>query len=314
MTYNKIEKYKIIIDDELNSIYNDGPKLLKEPINHILSGGKRLRPILCLLSFESLKKEINNEVISIATAIELLHIFTLIHDDIMDNDVMRHGNATIHHKWNIPIGILAGDAVLALALSKINNSSNNIKESFNKALLKVCEGQALDIEYESLNSLSVDDYFDMIKLKTGYMLGLSAQLGSLSAGLDLKSSNKFMDFGILLGKAFQLQDDLLEIVSTKEQMGKTLMSDVALNKKTYIFLIAEKYYPNEIKQIFDNFNSDNYKLNKRFKEFLHDNNIIKKCEIKIDSTFKQIDELITDFNLDNKNLKLFINNVRNRKF
>ena len=314
MTYNKIEKYKIIIDDELNSIYNDGPKLLKEPINHILSGGKRLRPILCLLSFESLKKEINNEVISIATAIELLHIFTLIHDDIMDNDIMRHGKATIHHKWNIPIGVLAGDAVLALALSKINDSSDDIKKNFNKALLKVCEGQALDIEYESLNSLSVDEYFDMINLKTGYMLGLSAQLGSLSAGLDLKSSNKFMDFGMLLGEAFQLQDDILEIVSTKEQMGKTLMSDVALNKKTYIFLIAQKHYPNELNHIFDNFNNNDYTLNRRFKEFLYDNNIIKKCERKIERKFEKIDDLLKDLNVDNKNLKNFINNVRNRIF
>ena len=314
MNFKKIEKYKVIIDDELNSIYTDGPKLLKEPIEHILNGGKRLRPILCLLSFESLNKEVTNDVISIAIAIELLHIFTLIHDDIMDNDIMRHGKATIHHKWNIPIGILAGDAVLALALSKINNSSEDIKKSFNQALLKVCEGQALDIEYESLNSLSIDKYFNMISLKTGYMLGLSAQLGSLCAGIDLKSSNKFMDFGMLLGEAFQLQDDLLEIVSTKEKMGKTLMSDITLNKKTYIYLIAQKYYPNELKYIFEKFSNDNYKLNKKFKEFLHDNNIIEKCEIKIDRIFENIDDLLNDLNVSNKNLKVFINNVRNRIF
>ena len=161
MSYEKLEKYKIIINNELKDIYLNGPKLLKEPICYILNGGgKRLRPILCLLSFESLnKKKINNEVVSVAIAVELLHIFTLIHDDIMDSDTMRHGKETIHHKWNIPIGILSGDAVLALALKKINYSSNNIKENFNKALLKVCEGQALDIEYESFDSLSIDKYF-----------------------------------------------------------------------------------------------------------------------------------------------------------
>ena len=314
MSSSKIEKYKLIIDDELKSIYNNGPKLLKEPIDHILNGGKRLRPILCLLSFESLNKKINSEVISVAIGIELLHIFTLIHDDIMDNDIMRHGKSTIHHKWNIPIGILAGDAVLALALSKINNCSNDIKKNFNKALLKVCEGQALDIEYESLPSLNIDEYFNMINLKTGYMLGLSAQLGSLSAGIDLNSSNKFMDFGMLLGEAFQLQDDLLEIVSTKEQMGKTLMSDIILNKKTYIYLIAQKYYPSELKQIFKDFSNDNFKLNKRFKEFLYDKNIIDKCEMKIASAFHKINNLLKDLNVNNNDLKVFVNSIRNRIF
>ena len=233
MNFNKFEKYKSLVDGELDNLYSNGPKLLIEPINHILKGGKRLRPILCILSYESIKNDRNSEILTIATSIELLHIFSLIHDDIMDNDKLRHGVETIHTKWSIPVGILAGDAVLALAMKKINKSSKIIIEKFNDGLLKVCEGQALDVEFESVIDLDISEYIKMINLKTGYMLGLSAQLGSLAAGLDLKSSSSYMDFGLLLGEAFQLQDDLLEIISTKEQMRKSLTSDIVLNKKTY---------------------------------------------------------------------------------
>ena len=266
MDYKEFEKYKSIVDERLEKVYKDGPKLLKEPIDYILKGGKRVRPILCMLSYEAFNKKICNELISTAVAIELLHIFSLIHDDIMDNDKLRHGKETIHCRWNVPIGILSGDAVLALAIKEISNSSDNTKEKFNEALLKVCEGQALDIEYESLGSLEIDDYFNMISLKTGHMLGLSAQLGALLADVDLNISKSFMDFGLLLGEAFQLQDDLLEIISTKEEMGKSLMSDVALNKKTYLFLIAHKYFPQELGDLFDKFKLDNSKLNKKYRE------------------------------------------------
>ena len=314
MDYDELNQYKIIIDKEINNIYHNGPKLLKDPINYIVKGGKRLRPILCMLSYESYNKEINNEVISISVAVELLHIFSLIHDDIMDDDRLRHGKKTVHCKWNIPIAILVGDAVLALAMRKLDKTSNSIKEKFNEALLKVCEGQALDIEYESIDSLNLSEYFKMINLKTGHMLGLSAQLGSLCATSDLNYSENFMDFGLLLGETFQLQDDLLEIVSTKEKMGKSLMSDVVLNKKTYIYLIAQKYYPDELNDLFNQYQFDHLKLNEKFKEFLYDNRIIEKCQEKIDMIFKKIDNMLINLDIDKAKLNIFINNIRNRSF
>ena len=232
----------------------------------------------------------------------------------MDNDKLRHGLETIHTKWNIPIGILAGDAVLALAMKKINNSSKIISEKFNDGLLKVCEGQALDVEYESIIDLNVSEYIRMINLKTGYMLGLSAQLGSLAAGLDLKSSTSFMDFGLLLGEAFQLQDDLLEVISTKEKMGKSLSSDIILNKKTYLYIISYKRYSDELDSLFNKFKHDNSKLVENFRSFLYEKNIIEECNDRIVSTFHDINKLLDNMNCDKNKLSIFVNNMRNRKF
>ena len=314
MNFNEFEKYKSLVDSELDNLYSNGPKLLLEPINHILKGGKRLRPLLCILSYESIKNDRNSEILSVATSIELLHIFSLIHDDIMDNDKLRHGVETIHTKWSIPVGILAGDAVLALAMKKINKSSKIIIEKFNDGLLKVCEGQALDVEFESVIDLDISEYIKMINLKTGYMLGLSAQLGSLAAGLDLKSSSLYMDFGLLLGEAFQLQDDLLEIISTKEQMGKSLTSDIVLNKKTYLYINAYKKFPEELDSLFNKFKYDNSKLVENFRNLLYEKKIIEECSNRIDSTFCNIYKLLDDINCDKNKLSIFVNNIRNRKF
>jgi len=147
MVNENFDIYKKMIDDRLSSIYKDGPSLIKDPINYVIKGGKRLRPILCMLTNEACHGKLE-DALSTAVSIELLHIFSLIHDDIMDDDCMRHGTETIHNKWNISIGILSGDAILALAFKELNASSNLIKEKFNSGLIAVCEGQALDLEYE----------------------------------------------------------------------------------------------------------------------------------------------------------------------
>ena len=157
-----IVEYKTMIDAELVNIYNDGPKLLKKPINHIILGGKRLRPILCMLTAKSFNGNEKKSLIC-SVSIELLHIFSLVHDDIMDNDILRHGTKTIHSKWNIPIGILSGDAILALALIHLNRLTQNknlIIEKFNAALIKVCEGQALDKEFETKSTVDISEYLN----------------------------------------------------------------------------------------------------------------------------------------------------------
>ena len=175
MYKNKIKQFQSLINEELEHIYVDGPILLKNPINHITSGGKRLRPILCMLIAEMYKIDITKALLP-AVSIELLHIFSLVHDDIMDNDDFRHNKPTIHSKWSIPVGILSGDAILALAFKRLNKCNNKIKEIFNSALIAVCEGQALDIEYEKYDNITLEQYFSMIDLKTGHMLGLSAEV------------------------------------------------------------------------------------------------------------------------------------------
>ena len=238
LSFNKdMDCFKQLVNDELNNIYLSGPLLLKEPINYIIRGGKRLRPSLCLLICNAFNKNVSKALVP-AVSIELLHLFSLIHDDIMDNDDIRHNQLTLHKKWNISVAILAGDAILALAFKRLNNTENSIKELFNSALIAVCEGQALDIEYEGLKNISNKEYFKMIDLKTGFLIGLSAQMGATVANVADEISLAIRDYGRLLGRAFQMQDDCLEIFSNSENMGKSLESDILLGKKTFLMIQA----------------------------------------------------------------------------
>ena len=307
-----LKLYKEIIDNGLCDIYNNGHALLKAPINYIIHGGKRLRPILCILSNDACGGSLE-KVLPPAISIELLHIFSLVHDDIMDDDSIRHNKETIHSKWNIPIGILSGDAILALALKELNMSSDLIRKKFNNALIAICEGQAFDIEYQSVDDITLDQYFYMISLKTSYMLGLSAEIGAMVAGAEKKVSDLFNQIGLLLGKAFQLQDDLLEITSTEQKMGKSLNSDVLLNKKTYLLIEAKTKYPDEIKSIYSKKQTSS-SLNMHVKNFLIDSGIVDDCKRQIDIIFDEVYKCINDLNIDKSKLTLYVNKLRNRIF
>ena len=295
------------IDDSLKQVYQNGPKLLKDPINHVIVGGKRLRPILCMLTAESLGSN-SKKVIDAAISIELLHIFSLIHDDIKDNDNLRHGNETIHKKWGLPTGILAGDAVLALAFNGLNKLDNEIKELFNSALIAVCEGQALDLEYENKKNVTIDEYLYMINLKTSHMLGLSSQLGAFIANSDNNTVLKMNTFGKLLGNAFQIQDDLLEVTSDSKIMGKTLNSDYQLNKKTFLYLKAKEIIPDKLELLIKNNNgfSD-------YKNLLLSEGIVDLTKTYIDNVFDDAVDCILSLKLNNDNLLNFLNYVKDRK-
>jgi len=309
---NLIKEYKTAINNRLNIVYPDGPKLLKEPINHILKGGKRIRPLLCML--------VNNacggtkkDSIDVAVSIELLHIFSLVHDDIMDADILRHGIQTIHKKWDNSIAILSGDAILALAFKGLNTSPNLIIQKFNSALIAVCEGQALDIEFQDLENISLEQYYNMINLKTAYMLGLSAEIGALISSQDSLITNNFKKIGLLLGKVFQIQDDLLEVTSDSKIMGKSLSSDIILNKKTYLMIKAESKCPSELDYIY----KENYKdldvLKHKIVDFLDSNNIIEETKDYINSIFNEIDRLLDSCVIENNNILDLINFIRTRK-
>lgn len=309
---NLIKEYKTAINNRLNIVYPDGPKLLKEPINHILKGGKRIRPLLCML--------VNNacggtkkDSIDVAVSIELLHIFSLVHDDIMDADILRHGIQTIHKKWDNSIAILSGDAILSLAFKGLNTSPNLIIQKFNSALIAVCEGQALDIEFQDLENISLEQYYNMINLKTAYMLGLSAEIGALISSQDSLITNNFKKIGLLLGKVFQIQDDLLEVTSDSKIMGKSLSSDIILNKKTYLMIKAESKCPGELDYIY----KENYKdldvLKHKIVDFLDSNNIIEETKDYINSIFNEIDRLLDSCVIENNNILDLINFIRTRK-
>ena len=224
------------------------PVYLYEPIRFALSGnGKRFRPILVHLA-----GRVNNadpdSLMKIALAVELLHNFTLVHDDIMDNDDMRHGQAAIHSKWDESTAILAGDGINAIAqilLSGIPDRSNAICRFFNQATLEVCEGQALDKEFENDLSITEDQYLEMIEKKTGSLLGACAALSATLVGADQEVINYFDQFGRALGNGFQIHDDLLEIYGNPNEMGKSLGSDIAEGKQTMMVIKARNLFEKE---------------------------------------------------------------------
>ena len=306
-----IKEYKNIIDTRLSIVYPNGPKLLKEPINHILHGGKRIRPLLCMLVNDACNGKLE-DVIDVSVSIELLHIFSLVHDDIMDDDHLRHGITTIHEKWDNSIAILSGDAILALAFKGLNSSPNLIKQKFNSALIAVCEGQALDIEYQNLDKISLNQYYEMINLKTAYMLGLSSEIGALLANQNSKEVDKFKKIGLLIGKVFQIQDDLLEITSSSDAMGKSLFSDILLNKKTYLMIQADNKFPGALDNMYKNNSKDSSALKKEIKDFLINNYIIEEANDYISSIFKEIDDILISSNKSNNNIIELVNFVRRR--
>ena len=224
------------------------PVYLYEPIRFALSGnGKRFRPILVHLAGRANNAD-PDSLMKIALAVELLHNFTLVHDDIMDNDNMRHGQAAIHSKWDESTAILAGDGINAIAqilLSGIPDRSNEICRFFNQATLEVCEGQALDKEFENDLSITEDQYLEMIEKKTGSLLGACAALSATLVGADQEVINYFDQFGRALGNGFQIHDDLLEIYGNPNEMGKSLGSDIAEGKQTMMVIKARNLFGKE---------------------------------------------------------------------
>ena len=224
------------------------PVYLYEPIRFALRGnGKRFRPILVHLAGRANNAD-PDSLMKIALAVELLHNFTLVHDDIMDNDNMRHGQAAIHSKWDESTAILAGDGINAIAqilLSGIPDRSNAICRFFNQATLEVCEGQALDKEFENDLSITEDQYLEMIEKKTGSLLGACAALSATLVGADQEVINYFDQFGRALGNGFQIHDDLLEIYGNPNEMGKSLGSDIAEGKQTMMVIKARNLFEKE---------------------------------------------------------------------
>ena len=219
-------------------LIKDKPKYLYDPIKYsIINSGKRLRPILVFLSGKLFKSNVN-DLMKAAVAVELLHIFTLIHDDIMDGDDIRHGKPSLHEKWDISTAILSGDAIFTLAQFSISNLDKKAYQRLNEISLLVCEGQALDKEFENDSSISMDKYLDMIAKKTGSLLGLCSELGAIVSHQELDIRSKLYNFGVNLGLAFQIQDDYLEIFGEQKLMGKSLGSDIYSGKQTAMTILA----------------------------------------------------------------------------
>ena len=310
-----IPKYRDEINNGLYDIYPVGPLSLTKPIGYVLrGGGKRLRPLLTIFSAEVCGGS-KDAVLSAALAVEVLHNFTLVHDDIMDQDHIRHGQETVHHKWDDGIAILTGDAMLSLALDLLNQSplaQQSQMKIFIEGLLAVCEGQALDKEFETQNLVSLDEYIRMIDLKTGHMVGLAAELGAISAGADQKVREVVRDYGRLVGRAFQIQDDYLEIFSDSSNMGKSLESDIILGKKTFLMILALEKNSSMMNDALKTAQIDFTKSMIQIREYL-DNEGIKETAIEeIDTLLKLADEKLSSLPIDKSKLLYFSELIKRR--
>lgn len=249
-----MEKIKQLQNDITEFIskcdFGGNPIELYEPISYtILQKGKRLRPMLCLMANDMFGGD-ENDALWPALALETFHNFTLIHDDIMDQAPLRRGMETVYQKWNSNIAILSGDAMLAMAFEFAMKTKNGIAAArlLGKVAREVCEGQQFDLNYETQGEVTIEQYLEMIRLKTAVLLATSLQMGATIAGADEKNIQALYDFGINIGMSFQLQDDILDLYSDVEVFGKRHGGDIADNKKTYLYLKALELADGEDKE------------------------------------------------------------------
>ena len=239
----KVDKIQELINDFIdNQNFMGEPSELYAPIEYILrQGGKRMRPTLCLLACELFGGNIEDCMIPAVSA-EIFHNFTLVHDDIMDQAPLRRGMETVYHKWNSDIALLSGDTMLIKAFQYVlatkEEYSHEVFAELCKVALEVCEGQQYDLNFETQDDVTLDAYLEMIRLKTAVLLGSVLKIGAIVAGANDKNQKAIYDFGINLGLAFQLQDDILDCYSDVNVFGKMTGGDISDNKKTYLYLKA----------------------------------------------------------------------------
>lgn len=238
------ELLKIVEVEIKSQPFGSQPKSLYEPLRYIMAlGGKRLRPLMVLMAY-SLYKNDPKSIVKYATAVEVFHNFTLLHDDIMDNAPLRRSKPTVHEKWNANTAILSGDVMLVkvydMFLSLEGKKLQETLRVFNKCAAEVCEGQQWDMEFETKDKVTEAQYIEMIRLKTAVLLGFSLEMGALLANASNEDRNHLREFGIYIGIGFQLKDDLLDVYADKKKFGKQVGGDIIANKKTFLLIKAKE--------------------------------------------------------------------------
>ncbi|WP_114777658.1 polyprenyl synthetase family protein [Botryobacter ruber] len=236
-----------VLSDKLNQTlstlrYGENPAELYEPIRYIMSlGGKRIRPLLVLLAAKMYDEDVENALLP-AAAVEVFHNFTLMHDDIMDKAPLRRGQQTVHEKWNANTAILSGDVMLVRAYQLLFGIAPDklatVLQKFSETAAQVCEGQQIDMNFEQREQVSIDEYIQMITLKTAVLLGFSLELGAILQGAPEEDAEHLKAFGNNIGIAFQLRDDLLDVYGDKAKFGKQVGGDILSDKKTFLMLTA----------------------------------------------------------------------------
>jgi geranylgeranyl diphosphate synthase type II len=222
--------------------FPETPSTLYDPAEYFIGlGGKRIRPVMCLMGNE-LFDDINPEAYPLAAAVELFHNFTLIHDDIMDKAPLRRGKPTVHSKYGEPTALLGGDVMLVVAYDYLNKIDNlylkKIVHLFNQTAKEVCEGQQLDMDFEKIPQVNLEEYIHMISLKTSVLLAASLRMGAILGGAGEGNQVQLYEFGKKLGIAFQVQDDYLDAFGDPEKFGKQVGGDIIANKKTFLLIHA----------------------------------------------------------------------------
>ena len=252
---HQLEDLQAIIQKKIDGFCRkNGEEAILQPVNYILNlGGKRIRPLLTLLAAQTFTDDIDDAVYP-ALAMEVFHNFTLMHDDIMDNAPLRRGKATVHEKWNRDVAILSGDAMLIQAYQLIMKTRPeclaHVMETFNTTALEVCVGQQMDMDFQFRNDVSVDEYIEMIRLKTSVLLGGSMKIGSIIGGASESDQQAIYNFAIALGISFQLWDDYLDTFGDSSKTGKQVGGDILANKKTILSIkTLESASPEEKNQL-----------------------------------------------------------------
>jgi|TARA_Y100000817_G_scaffold53452_1_gene39058 geranylgeranyl diphosphate synthase type II len=318
------EYIKIFEDYLKKELKYTKPENLYNPVKYLLeSGGKRLRPIIALNVSELLGGKIS-DTLPAAAALEIFHNFTLAHDDIMDNSMLRRGKKTINSKWDNNTGILSGDVMLIISYEVLNQYQDSKYIHLSKKLTEisrlVCEGQQADMDFASKNDITENEYFEMIKNKTAVLIGCSFMFGGIVAEANDLNTNLLYEIGLNLGIAFQLEDDLLDCFGDQEKFGKKIGGDIIEKKKTLLYLFTNLKLESEKKLEFENiFNSneiaESEKINS-IKLFYETSGALKYVKNKVKVYFDKADQLINKLELDNdtkRKLNQFSKTLLNRE-
>ena len=320
-----LNQYQYFFQNYLSEhTFSQSPSELYEPVNYILSlGGKRLRPLLALMGCELFDTAIER-ALPIAMSVEVFHNFTLLHDDIMDSAPLRRGKPTVHMQYNVNTGILSGDVMLIYAydfLMKVENQNiaSKLIKIFNKMAIEVCEGQQYDMNFETRNDVTINEYLKMIELKTSVLIAAAFQMGALVGGASEEEAQHLYDFGVNVGMAFQIQDDILDTYGDPEKFGKKVGGDIIQNKKTYLVLksyqLANPSQQADLQQLMNTPTTDEMQKIEAVKSIFNDQNIKEVAEETMTNylniAFQHIND--TPLSIERKNyLKTWANELMMR--
>ena len=311
-----IEFIRKEFNKSLNSFsFPKTPSYLYRPIEYSLKGkGKRYRPIIVHLTGRHFKSD-PDDIMKISMAIELLHCFTLIHDDIMDSDDKRRNMPTLHKKYDVPSAILAGDGIFTitqLILLSVDQNSKLLFQKYNEMVLEICEGQAMDKQYEVEDELDVDDYIEMVKKKTGALLGSCLSLPAIIENEKQGNVELLYNIGKNLGVAFQIQDDLFEIFGDEKVMGKSLGSDIASNKKTPLAILAKNEDKMRWEKLVDEYDGKNLD---NIRKFLYESGVKNKVDKIAFDYFSNAYDSLSKFGIgNNSELYSFFKFIQERHY